>query len=407
MQVDTIEKFILSEKKAPTAATMEELEGIVSAIRVYLKMDIAIISEVKDDNLYFRYLDASPTSTFPQSKAPHPYQNSYCRALVEGLIPGLIQDTFKHPTACKLPSTQMFHIGSFVGAPIYLEDGALYGAIYCFQNKSDNTLNDRDLSIITYFSDLIGKTLDSHSKQKHKHHEVENRINTILDNNFITMHYQPILDLTTNDISGYESLARFNSDPYVTPDIWFEEAQLVGMGEKLEMLAVKSALKLDYYFRDHNRYLSINTSPDYILSGALEKTIGHLACNVLIEITEHQPIADYQAFQKALSPLRREGVKLAIDDVGTGYSNLTHILELEPDIIKLDLSLTKEIHMDRKRCALASALCTFAKEIQCEIIAEGIESAKELHTLKELGVNKGQGYFIGRPAPLPLTRSCA
>ena len=214
------------------------------------------------------------------------------------------------------------------------------------------------------------------------------------------MHYQPILDLNTNNITGYESLARFCIDPYVTPDIWFRDAFLIGMDEKLEMLAIKSALKLDKCFRDNDHYLSINVSPSHILSGALEKAIMHLTCELLVEITEHQPIDNYPAFQRAFSPLRRKGVKLAIDDVGTGYSNLSNILELEPDIIKLDLSLTRDIHKDRKRSALASAMCTFAKEIHCEIIAEGIECIQEFNKLKELGVNKGQGYFIGRPSPL-------
>ncbi|ETI59250.1 EAL domain-containing protein [Marinomonas profundimaris] len=401
MNIDTLQDFVSPEKIIPITATIEELEKIVSAVRVYLKMDIAIIAEVKNNSLYFRYVDADPASTFPQSRAPHPYDGSYCQLLVNGQIPRLIQNTQEHAVAKELASTKAFSIGSFVGALIYLEDGTFYGAVYCFQNKPDYTLNERDLSVIEYFADLIGNTLDDHTKKTQQRHEVESRIHTVIANDFITMHYQPILDLNTNNISGYESLARFNSDPYVTPDIWFEDAQLVGLDEKLEMLAVRSALKLDHLFRDNNHYLSINASPSHILSGALENTIGHLACNVLIEITEHQPIADYAAFQRALSSLRCEGVKLAIDDVGTGYSNLSHILELEPDIIKLDLSLTRDIHKDRKRSALASALCTFAKEIDCEIIAEGIENVNELNKLKELGVNKGQGYFIGRPSPFP------
>jgi len=401
MNIDTLQGFVSPEKIIPNTATIEELEKIVSAVRVYLKMDIAIISEVKNDSLYFRYVDVDPTSDFPQGREAKPYRGSYCRALVDNEIPGLIQNTQEHAVASKLVSTKVFNIGSFIGALIYLEDGSFYGAVYCFQNKPDYTLNVRDLSVIEYFANLIGETLDAHAKKVQERHEVEKRINNIIANDFITMHYQPILDFRTNSISGYESLARFNSDPYVTPDIWFKDALLIGMDEKLEMLAVRSALKLDHLFRDNNHYLSINASPSHILSGALENTIGHFECNVLIEITEHQPIADYSTFQRALQPLRRKGVKLAIDDVGTGYSNLSHILELEPDIIKLDLSLTRDIHKDRKRSALASALCTFSKEIDCEIIAEGIENVNELNKLKELGVNKGQGYFIGRPSPFP------
>jgi EAL domain-containing protein (putative c-di-GMP-specific phosphodiesterase class I) len=402
MTTNMRQDFIFPEKIIPMTATIDELNKIISAVRVYLKMDIAIISEVKNENLYFRHVDVNPTSAFPQGKEAKPYQGSYCQALVNANIPGLIQNTQKNAITNKLISTKAFNIGSFIGALIYLADGSLYGSVYCFQNKPDYTLNERDLSVIKYFADLIGKTLDSHTAKSHKHHEIESRITNAIKNNLITMHYQPILDLNTNNISGYESLARFHSDPYVTPDIWFQDAYLIGMDEKLEMLAVKSALQVGKYFLNNNHYLSINVSPAHILSGALEKAIENLTCDVLVEITEHQPIADYAAFQRAFNPLRRKGVKLAIDDVGTGYSNLSNILELEPDIIKLDLSLTRDIHKDRKRIALASAMCTFAKETHCEIIAEGIENKHELNKLKELGVSKGQGYFIGRPSPFVL-----
>ncbi|RBP79596.1 EAL domain-containing protein [Marinomonas rhizomae] len=402
MTTNTRQNFVFPEKIIPMAATIDELDTIISAVRVYLKMDIAIISEVKNENLYFRHVDVNPTSTFPQGKEAKPYQGSYCQALVNANIPGLIQNTHINAVTSKLIATQASNIGSFIGALIYLADGSLYGSVYCFQNQPDYTLNERDLSVIEYFANLIGKTLDSHTEKSQQRHEIESRINNVIENDLITMHYQPILDLNTNNITGYESLARFHSDPYVAPDIWFKDAYLIGMDEKLEMLAVKSALQVEKYFRNNNHYLSINVSPAHILSGALERVIEHISCEVLVEITEHQPIADYVAFQRAFNSLRCKRVKLAIDDVGTGYSNLSNILELEPDIIKLDLSLTRDIHKDRKRIALASAMCTFAKEMNCEIIAEGIENRHELNKLKELGVNKGQGYFIGRPSPFVL-----
>jgi predicted signal transduction protein with EAL and GGDEF domain len=106
------------------------------------------------------------------------------------------------------------------------------------------------------------------------------------------------------------------------------------------------------------------------------------------------PTADQEAAR-----LRALGVRIAIDDAGAGYASMRHILSIEPDLIKLDMSLTRGIDQDRKRRALASALIAFAHETRIDIVAEGVETAAELDTLRELGVRKVQGYFLARPGP--------
>ncbi len=148
-------------------------------------------------------------------------------------------------------------------------------------------------------------------------------------------------------------------------------------------------------------YVTINTSPAHILSGSINNVLQNVDCTrIILEVTEHSPILDYQAMRAALEPLRNKGVKLAIDDVGAGFSSFQHILELEADIIKLDISLTENINNDQRKFLLAKALCGFAKAINCTIVAEGIENKEELLTLRQLKVDNVQGYFIGRPAPI-------
>jgi EAL domain-containing protein (putative c-di-GMP-specific phosphodiesterase class I) len=96
-------------------------------------------------------------------------------------------------------------------------------------------------------------------------------------------------------------------------------------------------------------------------------------------------------------------MRLAIDDTGAGFASLRHILNLEPDIIKLDISLTRGVDVDRARRALAAALIAFAANTGASIVAEGVETASELSVLRDLGVGFGQGYLLGRPGPLPAT----
>jgi EAL domain-containing protein (putative c-di-GMP-specific phosphodiesterase class I) len=121
---------------------------------------------------------------------------------------------------------------------------------------------------------------------------------------------------------------------------------------------------------------------------------------LVVEITEHEPVDDYDELADSLRPLRALGVRIAIDDAGAGYASLRHTLALAPDIVKVDISLTHSIDVDRGRRALASALISFADEMDMTIVAEGIETAAELATLRELGVRYGQGYHLAEPAAL-------
>ncbi|EFL89924.1 EAL domain-containing protein [Ahrensia sp. R2A130] len=118
---------------------------------------------------------------------------------------------------------------------------------------------------------------------------------------------------------------------------------------------------------------------------------------VSIEITEHAPVDDYDALLAAFAPLRKMGVRLSIDDAGVGYSSLRQIVKPTPDVIKLDMSLTRNVDKDPALRSLARALIGFGREVGAIIIAEGIETTEEMATLQELRVYGGQGYHLGRP----------
>jgi EAL domain-containing protein (putative c-di-GMP-specific phosphodiesterase class I) len=149
-------------------------------------------------------------------------------------------------------------------------------------------------------------------------------------------------------------------------------------------------------------------SPDTILDPMFDRLfdIGPVD-HVVIEVTEHAPVRDYERLAAALQPLRERGLRLAVDDAGSGYSGLRHILRLAPDILKLDIDLTRGINTDRSRHAMSVALVRFAEEMDMVTVAEGIETEEELEALRELAVPWGQGYLLGRPGPLPLAIATA
>jgi EAL domain-containing protein (putative c-di-GMP-specific phosphodiesterase class I) len=118
-----------------------------------------------------------------------------------------------------------------------------------------------------------------------------------------------------------------------------------------------------------------------------------------IEVTEHAQIDDYDSLRRAIREI--PGTKLFVDDAGAGYAGLTHILALDPDVVKLDISLVRSIDHDPSRQALVSGMRYFAMHAGMTLLAEGIETSAEAETLRGLGVDLGQGYLFGKPAPAP------
>lgn len=230
--------------------------------------------------------------------------------------------------------------------------------------------------------------------------ETEGRIRRALEGGVLNLEFQPMANLDHGKLAGFEALSRFRTTPYVPPNVWFEEAGTVGLQVELELVAGFLALgHLEQI--PPGAFLSVNVSPITIVSPMFRDVCGpHPMERVVLEITEHAPVQDYDLLQQALRWFRGGGGRLAVDDVGAGFASLRHILALDPDLIKLDISLTRDIHKDHARRALARALISFARDIGAFIVAEGIEDDHEINALRDLGVRYGQGYRLGRPAPL-------
>jgi EAL domain-containing protein (putative c-di-GMP-specific phosphodiesterase class I) len=215
-----------------------------------------------------------------------------------------------------------------------------------------------------------------------------------------TMVFQPIIELSSSRAVGVEALSRFVDG--TSPDRCFAEAATLGLGAELELAAVKAALQqLDEI--PAAQFMAVNVSPTVALDTRLHDLLRKQAQGrVVVEITEHQPVESYEDLTLVRTRFRQDGIRVAIDDAGAGYASLHHILKLAPDIIKLDIALTREIDRDPVKRALAFSLVQFAKETDAVVIAEGIETPSELATLRDLSVPWGQGFHIGKPGPIAV-----
>jgi EAL domain-containing protein (putative c-di-GMP-specific phosphodiesterase class I) len=227
------------------------------------------------------------------------------------------------------------------------------------------------------------------------------RIEEAIHGDLLDTVFQPIVELAHGRIRGVEALTRFMTRPRRSPETWFVEAAGQGLLTQLELAAATRALDhLDGVPEDV--YLSVNVSPETLRAPGLAQMLRTVpAARVVLELTERSPILDYEEMSACLADLRALGARLAVDDVGKGFSGLGHLVELSPDLLKFDRSLVADVDSDKHKSGLIGRLTSFADEVGMEVVAEGIETEAELETLRALGVGTGQGFLLGRPGPIP------
>ena len=240
-----------------------------------------------------------------------------------------------------------------------------------------------------------GRDVDEKVRARWQQHG--DQIREVIQGDRLSAVYQPIFDLRDRSVVGAEALARFGQDSPRPTISWFREAEDADMLPELELEAIRRAIGAGSSLAAP-AFLSVNLSPRTIMSGGLLSLIPRkLAERLVVEIADQATVSDYGAFATALAPLRAAGVRVAVDDFGSGASSLRHVLMLSPDIVKLDIKLTRGIHLDLGLQAIAAGLIAFAQKIGASVIAEGIETDSELYTLRALGANLGQGYLLARP----------
>jgi EAL domain-containing protein (putative c-di-GMP-specific phosphodiesterase class I) len=208
--------------------------------------------------------------------------------------------------------------------------------------------------------------------------------------------FQPILDLRTGELTGYEALARFPDGG--RPDLWFARAHRAGRGLELEAAALRAALAAAHD-RPADSYVAVNLSPTALLADAVAQALPSDLHGVVIEVTENELVTGGGAVHAALSRLRARGARFAVDDAGAGYAGFQQLLRLRPDVIKLDRSLVEGIARDPVKRALVASFVAFSRRIGAEVCAEGIETLADLRAIADLDVALGQGFGIARPAP--------
>ncbi len=208
------------------------------------------------------------------------------------------------------------------------------------------------------------------------------------------MVFQPVLRLDDHVTVGYEALARLGEQADL-PGPWFRLAREMGLDAQLELTCLSAIAALG--LPPDDSLLFVNISASTLVDERVHALCAPLAARLVVELTEHEHVEDYERLRPSIARWSALGVRLAVDDTGAGYSSLRHVLELSPHFLKLDRSVVGGLHEHAARRALVAALTTFADDVGTTIIAEGVELVEEARALREAGVHLAQGFAFGRP----------
>lgn len=385
-----------SQSEQSVASLIEET---LSSVRELLGMEVAFVSEFSEGRRFFRFIDAGVEFCPISVDGSDPLEESYCQRVVDGRLPELIPDATQNAEARTLAATLALPVGAHLSIPIRFRSGRVYGTFCCFSRSPDLSLGNRDLAVMKLFAGFLAKVLEERDAAEQAKKAITQRLQDVMEKEQFETVFQPIFDIARHRIIGFEALARFSPEPYRPPNEWIEDAVSIGLQKELEQAILRKALERLRHLPD-DVFVSLNVAPATLLEGAVGGVLaGYPLERIVLEITEHESVSDYARIAVELEPLRAQGMRIAVDDAGAGYASFRHILNLQPDIIKLDGSLIQNIDSGIASRALAAALVRFAEETGSEVVAEGVETEGELRTLRELNVANAQGFLLGRPKP--------
>lgn len=361
-----------------------------------LGLSVAFLSRMDGTTQHLEVVESTLPFLFPEG-ARLRQETSFCQAILDGRLPAVIPDVRRHPEAMALPAARFPRLRSYVSVPVTLADGTVYGTFCAAGLTADRGLSKRDRALMEVLASAAAVIIEPGVAADALRTEIEQRLLPLIDAGGPTVVLQPIVELATGRRVGAEALSRFPAAWGMPPDVVFHQAHSADLGHRLELLALERAAE---HLERVTGYVAMNVSPRTLLTPACGELLARLpADRVLLELSEHEPVEDYGALRAALDAPRAAGMRLAVDDVGAGFSSLRHIVLCGPDVIKLDRSIVDGVGNDPVLRTLVGALVEFAHGNGTRVVAEGVETLGDVEALQGLAVDLAQGWYFGRPGP--------
>ena len=374
----------------------QQVAELLRTAKEAIGLSVAFLTRMDGTVQHLEVVDSTIPFLFPEG-AKLKQETTFCQAILDGRLPAVIPDVRKHPVAMALPAAKFPRLRSYVSVPVTLSDGTFYGTFCAAGLTTDKGLTQRDKALLGVLASAAAVIIEPGVVERERRDEITERLLPVLDGPGPVVLLQPIVDLPTGERRGAEALSRFPAEWGMTPDVVFEQAHTVDLGHRLELLALERAAE---HLDAVDGYVAMNVSPQTLLTPGFSELLGRLPLDrVLLELSEHDQVEDYAALHAVLAAPRAAGMRLAIDDVGAGFSSLRHIVLCAPDVIKLDRSIVDGVSTDPVLTTLVGALVEFAHGNGTLVVAEGVETADDVASLRSLHVDLAQGWFFGRPGP--------
>ncbi|XVV15512.1 EAL domain-containing protein [Actinoplanes sp. CA-131856] len=371
----------------------EQVAELLRTARRSLGLDFAFLSRLDGITQHLEVVESDQPEVFHDG-IMFAQPTSFCQAILDRRLPTVIPDAAKFAEAMTLPAAHVPGIRNFVSVPVVLSDGSLYGTFCAGGFTADDRLSDRDGALMAVLAQAAAVVIEPDVHKRRRAVELERRYRPLIDAGGPVVLVQPIVDLATGRRVGAEALSRFPRQWNQPPDECFADAELIGERDRLEILALRSAAA---HLTRVSGYVAMNISPGTLMTREGREALSAMPLSrVVLELSEHDPVEDYDALHAVLAPLRARGMRLSIDDVGSGYSSLRHIVATRPDVIKLDRSIVTGLHRDTVLPVVVRSLVDLGTAVGAVVVAEGVETADDATTLAGLGVHLGQGWHFDR-----------
>ena len=306
----------------------QQVAELLRTAKSSLHLSVAFLSRLDGETQHLEVVESSVPFLFKEGVTQR-QDTTFCQAVLDGRLPAVMPDVTAFPAAMRLPAARLPRIRSFVSVPVVLSDGTLYGTFCAAGLTTDKELTVRDKALMEVLAHAASVVIEPGVVDRARRDEIEQRLLPVIAAGGPTVVLQPIVELATGDRVGAEALSRFPAEWGQAPDICFAAAHTIGFGDRLELLALERAAE---HLATVTGYLAMNVSPGTLMTPECSELLARLPVErVLLELSEHDPVEDYDALRSTLAPLRQRGMRLAIDDVGAGFSSLRHIVVTTPD----------------------------------------------------------------------------
>ncbi|SIT12086.1 EAL domain, c-di-GMP-specific phosphodiesterase class I (or its enzymatically inactive variant) [Thalassolituus maritimus] len=374
----------------------QSLLSLLRTVRTKLRMEVGFISRFDGDMRTFYLVDSAPGVDIVRAGGSDYRGESLCQRVVDGRAPQLIADAQRTAGASDLAAVKLVPVGAHISVPIVFSDGTVFGTFCVFSRYVIPELNHRSLAMCRVFADAIAAMIeeaDALPLHESEHRiQLKNEVTELITKHGLKYVRVPLVNLNTGKQEGTElipSLVR-TTDNLASPLLLVHQAvrlglaKLIGVNLMEQLFATLSALPDEHY-------VVINVTPEFLAEFSFTVWLSDDLCRrIVFEISEHDRVASYHELKRVLQPLRQSGIRLSIDNAGAGFASMQHILQLQPEFVKLDSCLTCGVASDTAQQAMLQALLLFSRSQGSTLVADGISNQQDEDYLLHSGISLGQ-----------------